>query len=142
MAELNSNIQLPQTYDSLKGRLEAGNGAETKTITAPFPKPVSVALLCETNFEGQSTTNRAFRMLLYLRITPNTRLSAAGCFWTFIELICHQNPQDECLDRFKPCMISYHASNLTTVYTKWPCMIGETVYMSRHIENMSSRSRV
>jgi hypothetical protein len=102
MAELISNIQLPQTYDSLRGRLEAGNGAETKTITAPFPKPVSVALLCETNFEGQSTTNRAFRILLYLQMTPNTRVSAAGWFWTFIELICHQTLQDKYLDRIKP----------------------------------------
>jgi hypothetical protein len=39
-------------------------------------------------------------------------------------------------------MISYHASNLTTFYTKWPCMIGERVYMRRYVENMSSWSRV
>jgi hypothetical protein len=102
IAELISNIQLPQTYDSLRGRLEAENGAETKMITAPFPKSVSVALLCETNFEGQSTTNRVFRILLYLQMTPNTRVSAVGWFWTFIELICHQTPQDEYLDRIKP----------------------------------------
>jgi hypothetical protein len=61
-----SDVQLSQTGDSLKVGLKAGNGAETKQITAFFPKPASALLAVkQTSQNSSQDTELSTRYLIF-----------------------------------------------------------------------------